>query len=145
MFRSQEALIEQLTTRLRDTQSQLGEARARENGRLRGESAVAGQLAADIRLSATREEQHRKNAARAYQDLQRVMRAVAAHVLDIADGDDPARSVQALRDELTEIGTPLRPAIIALQIERADSATASATTSAAEAAGDVASSHPVHA
>lgn len=138
MSRSQQALIEQLTTRLREAQAQLGEARARENGRLRGESVVAEQLAKDIRMGATREEQHRTNAAKSYQQLQRVMRAVAAHVIDVAESDDPVQSVQALRDELASVGAPLRQAIIALQIERAEAANVFATASASEAAAAVA-------
>lgn len=134
MSRADKVMIEQLKTRLGDAQAQLGEARARDEGRLRGESVVAEQLAKDIRLGAIREESHRANAATAYGNLQRVLRAVAAHVVDIAEGNDAGRSVQALRDELDAVGAPLRQAILALQVERAESSAAEAAAAVAEPA-----------
>lgn len=125
--------LERDNTRLREA---LAETRGELAGLRRGENTVAQQLARDIRLGTLREEQHRTTAARAYADVQAVLRSVAAHLLDLRGGVDGATAAEILAEELTAAGVPLRNAFIAVQVERADSA---AQVSASEAAAAVAS------
>jgi hypothetical protein len=134
MSRAQAQRIEALQEDLHAERTKNAELKAERRGEDRGRYVVAEQLAKDLRLGAVREEQHRKNAAQAYQDLQRTLRIVAAHILDsraTAGQTETAEMAELLVDELTTAGLPLRAAFIAVEIERADAA---ATVSASEAA-----------
>lgn len=139
MSRAQAQRIEGLQEDLHAERTKYAELKAELRGEDRGRYVVAEQLAKDLRLGAVREEHHRKNAAQAYQDLQRTLRIVAAHVLDCratADQSETAEMADLLVDELTAAGLPLRDAFVAVQIARADAAV---KVSASEAAAAVAS------
>lgn len=139
MSRSQAQLIIKLRQDVQDARGKLSEVTAEHRGEERGKFIVAEQLARDIHMGALREEQHRKNASRAYADLQRALRIVAAHILDARaslEGGEAAEMPELLAEEFEVAGIPLRPAFIAVQVERADAA---APVTAAEAAAAVAS------
>lgn len=136
--------IERLERELRAANKQLDLARAEIHGIRTGQNLVGAQLAHDIRLGATREEQHRVNAARGYQDQQRLLRIVASHVLDArgsAQEPETVEAFEALAEEIAAAGIVLRPALLAVQVERAE---ANARVSAADAAAAVANAPVPH-
>lgn len=125
MSRAQAQLIEELQEDLRTARTKVAELKAEMRGERRGKALVAEQLAADVRLGATREERHRVTAARAYADMQRLLRIIAAHVIDVqetAESKETAEMTGLLRDEIEAAGISLRSAFITVQVERADSA-----------------------
>lgn len=139
MSRAQARRIEDLQEQLRAARTQAVELTAEMRGEDRGRYVVAEQLARDIRLGALREEQHRVRANQNYGDLQRALRIVVGHILDVretAESPETAERCELLRDQFEAAGIPLRPAFIALQVERAESA---AKVSASEAAAVIAS------
>lgn len=128
--------IERLTRLLQESREKASERKARESGEQRGILLVAEQLASDIRLGTLREEQHRQNAARYLGDMQKVLRAVAGHVLDAratAGNRETVEMCELLVEELLLTGVPLRAAFLAVQAERSDN-TVRVTTEDAKAA-----------
>lgn len=137
MSRAQAEKIRELQDAVRGLREQVGEMNAERRGEDRGRWVVAEQLANDVRLGTLREERHRKNSARSHGDLQRALRLVAAHILDVrgsAAEPEAAEHAELLAEEFETAGIPLRSAFIAVQIERAD---AGARVTAAEAAAAV--------
>lgn len=129
--------IDRLQRETRKLNRRLAQADAELHGMRKGGDLVAAQLANDIRRGAIREEQQRVNAARAYQDLQRALRLVAGHVLDMRGSAQEPETVEAcelLVDEFAATGIPLRPALLAIEVERAE---AGARVTAAEAAAAI--------
>lgn len=140
----QAAEIDRLSRELRAARRKGAELEAELRGMRTGQHLVLEQLARDLRLGATREEQHRVRGVQAYTDQQQVLRIVAGHVLDArgsAQEPEVVGAFEALAEELTAAGIPLRPALLAAQIERAD---AHARVSAAEAAAAVANAPTPH-
>lgn len=128
--------IEQHESTIAGLREKVAELRGELLGEHRGEHRVAAQLAEDIRKGGMREEQHRRNAERAAQDVHRLLRLVAGHVLDVRQGTPPPDAVELLVEELAVNGFPLRHALLAVQVERAE---ATGRVSAAEAAHAVVS------
>lgn len=133
MSRAERMTIRQQASEIAGLRLQVAELRGEISGERRGKHVVSEQLAHDIRLGATREEQHRARAAQCYEDLQRALRLVAAHTLDCRDR--APEEVQLLEDAFTGAGISLRAPMIAVQLERAN---AVAKVSASEAAAAVA-------
>lgn len=139
MFGSKRQQIETLQSTVAELRAKVAELQGEARGEQRGRYVVAEQLAKDVRMSALREEQHRRNAAQSHGDLQRAMRIVAAHVLDVrgsASEPEAAEHAELLSEEFETAGLPLRGAFIDVQTARAN---ATVKVNAAEAAAAVAS------
>lgn len=136
MSRAQARRIEDLLAEISGLREQAAERRGLERGEQRGRLGAFEQMARQLQMSATREEQHRVNAAQAYSDQQRTLQILAAYILDVrgsAEEPEAVDAVELLVEELTAAGIGLRAAFIAVQVERADSG-ARVTSAAAAAA-----------
>lgn len=123
MSRAQTKLIEDQAAQLADLREQVAELQGELRGERRGEHRVAEQLAADVRQSALREEAAKTSAGRAVEDVRRLLRMVAGHVLELRAGTEGTAAAEALVGLVARAGLPITGAIIRLQIERADAIT----------------------
>lgn len=123
MSRAQALKIEDQAAQLAALREQVAELKGELRGERRGEHRVAEQMAADVRQSALREETAKQAAGRAFEDVRRLLRMVAGHVLELRAGAEGTAAAKALVDLVARAGLPLNGAVIRLQIERADAIT----------------------
>lgn len=139
MSRAQQALIEDLQTKLGESREYASQMRGELQGVLRGEARATEHLADRLTQLVTENAECKRVKDRAVGDVRTLLRLVASHVEDVRAGVEATTGIEILVDELHVHGLSLNAFLQQARAERADG---QAKASAAEAASAVASAAP---
>lgn len=135
MSRAQQALIEDLQTKLGESREYASQMRGELQGVLRGEARATEHLADRLTQLVTEAADRKRVTDRAVGDVRTLLRLIASHVLDVRAGVNAEAGIEILVDELHVHGLNIGPALQQVSAQRADG---QAKVSAAEAAAAIA-------